>query len=367
METSCYNLRLRPSAVCEMGNARARRGQAASLGPPGPNTAPAVEKMLAALADVKETVPTETSLTDISDSLFQTTSEEMLEEIKMEVITSDSDTLDGYNIDRQVAIPSPIKKNLQERDRVNQMEPRQRAGAEDTHRQDQSEKEGPSIPNQDQVTDRQITPEEEDPNDEHTHRNKGKGPDPLEWGGVQLSNKELDPETQCQIIQACSIRRDGPLITRDTDPETSAPNGKEQDPSDHRNSHITREELRERLRQKWALNENIHQLKKALRGGTRKESNTKRSGSEPISEELRDMIGRVTQRVREVKRPEEKERPVRRLKPVNQISRDSALGRAFDRMRSKEDSGSSESPSSESSYPSDGSDDSSSESDNDTS
>ncbi|KAG5720615.1 hypothetical protein E4T56_gene4559 [Termitomyces sp. T112] len=334
METSRYNLRLRPSAVRETGNARARRGRAASLGPPGPNTAPAVEKTLAAPADVKETVSTETSLTDISDSSFQTTSEEMLEEIKTEVTTSDSDTLDGYNIDRQVAIPSPIKTNLQEKDRV---------------------------------TDRQITPEEEDPNDGPTHRNKGKGPDPLEWGAVQLSNEELDPETQCQIIQACSIRRDGPLITRDPDPETSATNGKEQDLSDHRNSQVTREELRERLRQKRALNEDIRQLKKALRGDTRKKCKTKRSGSEPISEELRDMIGRVTQRVREAKRPEGKEGPVRRLKPVNQISRDSALGRAFDRMRSEEDSGSSESPSSESSYPSDSSDDPSSESDDNTS
>ncbi|KAG5333235.1 hypothetical protein C0989_006013 [Termitomyces sp. Mn162] len=303
METSRYNLRLRPSAVRETGNARARRGRAASLGPPGPNTAPAVEKTLAAPADVKETVSTETSLTDISDSSFQTTSEEMLEEIKTEVTTSDSDTLDGYNIDRQVAIPYPIKTNLQEKDRVNQMEPRRRAGAEDTHSQDQS--------------------------------------------------KKRDRASQTRI--------------RDTDPETSAPNGKEQDLSDHRNSQVTREELRERLRQKRALNEDIRQLKKALRGDTRKKSNTKRSGSEPISEFLRDMIGRVTQRVREAKRPEGKEGPVRRLKPVNQISRDSALGRAFDRMRSEEDSGSSESPSSESSYPSDSSDDPSSESDDNTS
>ncbi|KNZ79606.1 Cation-transporting ATPase 4 [Termitomyces sp. J132] len=172
------NFYLRPSAVRNMGmvtrigeasgnipaTARPRRGRAQSMGPLGPISAPAEGKVLAALADAKETALAETSITDISDTSFQTTSEEILEGIKTESFTSDNNMLDGYNINREIPIPPSTMTNLQDRTGVTQEKPCRQAEAEGARNEGQGNpqkeveaKQGPEAPTEEQGHDNVTT------------------------------------------------------------------------------------------------------------------------------------------------------------------------------------------------------------------
>ncbi|KAG5352019.1 hypothetical protein C0989_004215 [Termitomyces sp. Mn162] len=231
IENNRYNFRLRPSAVQNTGTvtrtgeasdkipatARPRRGHAQSTGPLGSTSAPAEGKALAALADTKGFASAETSITNISDTSFQMTSEEMLERIKTESSTSDSDTLDGYNINREIPIPTSAMNNLQDRMGVTQERPRRWAEAEGTH----NGGEGSPLKKVEPKTGPEAPAEEQRSDNRTTHRDKGKGPDPLEWGAVQLLEDEVDAEIQGQIIQAYSIRRDKPSTPLEPDPEST--------------------------------------------------------------------------------------------------------------------------------------------------
>ncbi|KAG6881847.1 hypothetical protein C0995_000368 [Termitomyces sp. Mi166 len=162
-------------------------------------------------------------------------------------------------------------------------------------------------------------------------RDKGKGPDPCSWGEANLSGDELDPEVQCQILDACNTQWDqgeGPDNTEEaaiTSGNVVIMTGKAAPP--------TRDELRERLRKKRELDREIRQLQKELKKSERNKKRARRAGSEPISNELHDMINQVTQRAQNQGQVDPKDHSSQKLRPVNQVTKDSALGRAFERMR----------------------------------
>ncbi|KAG5335678.1 hypothetical protein E4T56_gene11325 [Termitomyces sp. T112] len=206
-----------------------RRGRAASLGPPDPVTAPAVVSTLTAPADVLESAPAESSLTDISEASFQTTSEETQIELKSEVSTSDSETMDGYNINREISIPTSVRlSNEQERIRVTPEEATQ--GNPGRHLPKETERfHGRSGKPRGRHEPR-PGPRTSNPNGEEPGKSagKGKGPDPREWGDAQLSEDELNPEIQQQVLEACSIRQEAPTeLGEDEEPPSEQPSERE--------------------------------------------------------------------------------------------------------------------------------------------
>ncbi|KAG5331585.1 hypothetical protein C0989_007894, partial [Termitomyces sp. Mn162] len=329
-----YNFRLRRPSVGNTGSAlRAgetvssalrttqapmRRGRAASLGPPDPVTAPAAKSASSAPADILESAPAESSLTDISEASFQMTSEETQMEIKSEVSTSGSETMDGYNINRKIPIPTSVQlSNVQERTMVPPEEATQRVTTEDNN---QKRPGGltTELANQGGGTNQDLGPGlvplmEKSQEDRHvsfnnmleaepsTHIGKGKGPDPQEWGAAQLSEDELNPEIQQQILEACTIQRGAPTeIGEDGELPSELPSEGE-DPQE-RSRAPTHEQLQERLRQQQKLKQDIRELQKALKIDEKMTKRNKCAGSEPIFDELRNMIGKVTQRAREIPR-----------------------------------------------------------------
>ncbi|KNZ79150.1 hypothetical protein J132_00209 [Termitomyces sp. J132] len=262
-----------------------RRGRAASLGPPDPVTAPAAKSASSAPADILESAPAESSLTDISEASFQMTSEETQMEIKSEL------------------------SNVQERTMVPPEEATQRVTTEDNNQKRPGGLTA-ELANQDlgpglvplmekSQEDRHVSFNNMLEAEPSTHIGKGKGPDPQEWGAAQLSEDELNPEIQQQILEACTIQWGAPTeIGEDGELPSELPSEGE-DPQE-RSRAPTREELQERLRQQQKLKQDIRELQKALKINEKMTKQNKCTGSEPISDELRNMIGKVTQRVREI-------------------------------------------------------------------
>ncbi|KAG6899095.1 hypothetical protein C0995_007104 [Termitomyces sp. Mi166 len=162
-------------------------------------------------------------------------------------------------------------------------------------------------------------------------QDKGKGPDPCNWGDANLTSDELDSDVQHQILEACNRQQ------HKSKPGLSSDGGKAAASSDYNESDMDDEmqptwaELKEHLRLKHELERDIHKLQKELQKERRTKVHSWHAGSEPISNKLQDMIDQVTQRAQHLKgRPDAKESSSRRLKPINQVTKDSALGRAFD-------------------------------------
>ncbi|KAG5349855.1 hypothetical protein C0989_001595 [Termitomyces sp. Mn162] len=189
-----------------------------------------------------------------------------------------------------------------------------------------------------------------------TSTEKGKGPDPGNWGNADLSREDLEPEVQRHILDECNAHRDRLITEEDEAAGTEDLESEDNDSEEEASNHPTRQELRKRLHMKRKLEKEIQQMKKELKEKRSKRS--KRAGSEPISHELQDMITKVTHRARSLGRMGVKETLSKKLRPVNQVARNSALGRAFNQIRKEEGSDPSDS---EPSSPSESSDSSSSE------
>ncbi|KAG6886823.1 hypothetical protein C0992_002131 [Termitomyces sp. T32_za158] len=124
----------------------------------------------------------------------------------------------------------------------------------------------------------------------------------------------------------------------------------------------SRDELKERLRQKKALDKDIQRLQKEIRRNKQVKKRDQRAASEPISPELESMISKVTDRARESRgRGRARIDPGQKASPMSQVTKDSALGRAFECIKEEGDpdsSGSSDATSSSSSEYSNSGDDS---------
>ncbi|KAG5350142.1 hypothetical protein C0989_012511, partial [Termitomyces sp. Mn162] len=182
-----------------------------------------------------------------------------------------------------------------------------------------------------------------------TSRNKGKGPDPRNWGEANLSEDELEPDIQEQLLEDCANQQNNPAPPVPDTEESLAQAYENEEPAERDWDGMTREELRERIRQKKMLEKDIRELQLALRKSEKNKKRNKRVGSEPLSDELQEMINRVTHRARGANRGETSKPSSQKLKPYSQVTRDSALGRAFDRMRARDESEPSDSDTSDSS------------------
>ncbi|KAG5335349.1 hypothetical protein C0989_001344 [Termitomyces sp. Mn162] len=97
-----------------------------------------------------------------------------------------------------------------------------------------------------------------------TSRNKGKGPDPRNWGEANLSEDELEPDVWEQILEECANRRDNPALPA-LDTEESLAQASESEEPAEREWDGTTQELREQIRQKKMLEKDIRELQLALR------------------------------------------------------------------------------------------------------
>ncbi|KAG6887594.1 hypothetical protein C0995_014128, partial [Termitomyces sp. Mi166 len=381
-----YNLRLRPTAMHSAGQvsrtgdsvssapraappqvpisadqAGARRGQDQSSGAPEKTTAPA-DSSLTAPANDSDSAQAESSLTELES---EKASQVALEEIARDLDSSSSDNEDVVTGNKMYDSPMCDSDILQERISVAREGPRRRARTETTYEncveglsREQSkafEQARNNLTNEQRelvdARQRNIrfgTPGQSADTGGQA-RTKGKGPDPRNWGEANLSGDELDPDAQRQILEACNDQRDNP-VRSDNEMADREVRTHEDDGSDIEDTAApTREELRERLWLKRELEKDIRKLQKELKKSEKRKKHAKRAGSEPISNELQDMINQVTQRARGVNRQEIKGGSKQKLKPINQVTKDSALGRAFGRIRSEGGSDPSSSSSSESS------------------
>ncbi|KAG6805486.1 hypothetical protein H0H92_015218, partial [Tricholoma furcatifolium] len=126
-------------------------------------------------------------------------------------------------------------------------------------------------------------------------QNKGKGPDPENWGAMEFDEDEIDPEIQQRILEACNnILRES---KNKNDNKENEPPMEEMDSSDNdeqeSNEEMTREELKEKLKLQSRILKEFQKREKKLKKGPKKER-ARRAASEPLSKELEDMIGKLT-------------------------------------------------------------------------
>ncbi|KAG6806676.1 hypothetical protein H0H92_010439, partial [Tricholoma furcatifolium] len=167
-------------------------------------------------------------------------------------------------------------------------------------------------------------------------QNKGKGPDPENWGAMEFDEDEIDPEIQQRILEACNnILRES---KNKNDNKENEPPMEEMDSSDNdeqeSNEEMTREELKEKLKLQSRILKEFQKREKKLKKGPKKER-ARRAASEPLSKELEDMIGKLTNVNKKIsaRRLKDENKQTNQLNLINQITKDSALGWAFERMR----------------------------------
>ncbi|KAG5348909.1 hypothetical protein C0989_007223, partial [Termitomyces sp. Mn162] len=376
---------------CAPDRALSKAGEAVSsvyrAAPPHlTSTAPAVDSSSAALVDVMDSTPAESLPTELlSDKETKLTSDKVLEEIEDNPSTStDTGETSVANI---YATPHIDNENLQQNNNIRFDEPRRRAKIEITNQNerntdDLTREQADTIklarnnmtPSQRELIDtcnRNLsTATAQAVADSGPSSEKGKGPDPRNWGDADLLREDLDHEVQCHILEECNAHWDELNTADDEAAGTEDLDSEENDSEEEVENCLTHEELRERIQLKPKLEEEICQMKRELK--SKKSKRSKRAGSQPISNELQDMINKVTHRARSSGRMDAKEDSSMKLRPVNQVTRDSALGRAFDRIQKEEGSDPSESESlnssesshssssdaQDSTYPSSGSDES---------
>ncbi|KAG6823358.1 hypothetical protein H0H92_010484, partial [Tricholoma furcatifolium] len=185
-------------------------------------------------------------------------------------------------------------------------------------------------------------------------KDKGKGTDPRNWGNLDFLSDEVDPEVQRQIMQACNdIMRENKKKLHVSLDVPEEPNESEAVVEETIEDENPREDLKKKLRLQKRIKNALRKRDKNIKKGSKKDK-AHRAASEPLSHELEEMIGQLTDVNKRInaRQSKEKLRDTNRLDPVNQITKDSALGRAFQRMRNDDessDSSSSESSSSSSS------------------
>ncbi|KAG6912175.1 hypothetical protein DXG01_016755, partial [Tephrocybe rancida] len=91
---------------------------------------------------------------------------------------------------------------------------------------------------------------------------KGKGVDPHNWGNANISGDEIDPDVQRQILQACN---DNMNRARVVEPEPSENSDSERDDTDGEEACPTRQELKDHIKERKKLKEDIRKLKKELK------------------------------------------------------------------------------------------------------
>ncbi|KAG6830149.1 hypothetical protein H0H93_014125, partial [Arthromyces matolae] len=194
-------------------------------------------------------------------------------------------------------------------------------------------------------------------------RDKGKGVDPRNWGDLEFSGEEFDPDIQQQILEEC--HRDNRKKVRHASssgvaqPQVNIHSDSENSDRDFSPKHGSKKKNKKRAK--------------------RSKSSTKSKDSS--NRELDDMIEQVTSRASHHKKAAKSYR--NGFKPMASVAEDSALGQAFNNLQDDEDSSDSDSSSSSSSSTSssssssgsssssssdsDSSDDSSSDSDDESS
>ncbi|KAG6825633.1 hypothetical protein H0H92_003000 [Tricholoma furcatifolium] len=179
---------------------------------------------------------------------------------------------------------------------------------------------------------------------------KGKNVDPRNWGHLDFLNEEMDPDVQRQILQACNDimnKNKSGNVHIDEPQELNDPEAVKES----ENEELTREDLKEKLKLQSRIIKELKACNKRINKGPKK-FRTHRAASEPLSQELEGMIGKLTNVNKKISlhREKNKSEKTNLLNPVNQITKDSTLGRAFKHMRNNdESSGSSPSDSSDSS------------------
>ncbi|KAG6806234.1 hypothetical protein H0H92_012118, partial [Tricholoma furcatifolium] len=186
-------------------------------------------------------------------------------------------------------------------------------------------------------------------------KDKGKGTDPRNWGNVDWLGDEVDPEVQRQLLQACNdIMRENKNKNHAHFDVPQEPVNPEAVEEDSEGDETPREDLKEKLRLQRRIISELRKRDKKIKKGSKKHR-AHRAASEPLSHELEDMIGQLTDVNKKIssRKGKEKSKDTNRMNPVNQITKDSALGRAFRRMRHDDGSSSSSSSDSSDSYSSD--------------
>ncbi|KAG6886989.1 hypothetical protein C0995_001484 [Termitomyces sp. Mi166 len=241
-EPSRYHLRLRPTAMNtwpvsrngesvssapraapphmpdSTGQAGAPHGQDQSSETSYTPTAPAVDHALPAPADATEFAQADSPITELeSEGTSRAMSEAMPIDNSSELSSTSSTSSESITPINESILPPASLQNLQGNNIVCQ-EPRRRAGIENTHQSNHAEltreqSEAVELAGnrmteaQRELVDtryRNLNIQTGTGESEVPGRDKGKGPDPCNWGDANLTGDELDPDVQRQILEACN-------------------------------------------------------------------------------------------------------------------------------------------------------------------
>ncbi|KAG6834104.1 hypothetical protein H0H93_011927, partial [Arthromyces matolae] len=190
---------------------------------------------------------------------------------------------------------------------------------------------------------------------EGTSKNKGKGIDPKNWGQMELSGEEYDPEVQEQILKACNDNIRENVDQPDEEGDAELPNSEVANATKEiQDKEPSRDDLKERIRQKAQIEKEIREIKKSMKKSIKKKHMKKRAASEAMSQEMEEVIKRATSKSSKKKDEDRNKRSdktsahkkKKNNDPSTQIADKSALGQAFKRMRKEDDSDDSDSSSS---------------------
>ncbi|KAG6871894.1 hypothetical protein C0995_015239 [Termitomyces sp. Mi166 len=262
--------------------AGARHSQDQSLGAPEKITTPVVDSLLTALANDGDSAQAESSFTELES---EKASQVALEKIVRDLDSSSSDNEDVVTDNKMT---ETTYKNSVEglsweqsdafKQARNNLTNEQRELV-DTHQHNICF----GTPGQSANTGEQA-------------QTKGKGPDPHNWGEANLSRDELDPNVQCQILEVCGNQCDNPVWSDNEMADREVQTHEDDGSNIEDTAAFTHEELREHLWLKRKLEKDICKLQKELKKSEKRKKHAKQAGSEPISNELQDMINQVIQR-----------------------------------------------------------------------
>ncbi|KAG5732278.1 hypothetical protein E4T56_gene11382 [Termitomyces sp. T112] len=186
--------------------------------------------------------------------------------------------------------------------------------------------------NRDKISCPRIETDSSENDKPETH--KGKGPDPGNWGGADLTGDKLDPDIQEQMLELFNLQKKINNTSEGGDNKRATKDEADLGPKDKQGPVDSNKGLKKK-----------HYL--------------------PAMEEwFEEITGIKNQRTAT---EEQRHRSHKTLQPIHQVSRSSALGRMFAHLGSKHDSNSSDTSSSYSRDSSSGSKDNSSNSETDTS
>ncbi|KAG6878929.1 hypothetical protein C0992_006573 [Termitomyces sp. T32_za158] len=179
-----------------------------------------------------------------------------------------------------------------------------------------------------------------------TSNRKDKGIDPREWGQLNADNNiEYDPGTQRKLLKEFEQQRKGVVVSDSDSDSDYEPDDEETDydeESDQGSEEVhNQEQDNDKKKEKMIteLKNQVRRLKKELELKQGKKRNPVRKDpqmSEALSNEFREVIGRVTNRGPEPGKLKTK-RTHDRNRPSTYIGENSVLGHAFRRIREDSD------------------------------